>query len=107
MADFLVFPLGSSLTGIAAQLSVRLVGNTGDVTGAALTVVESSTVLGLYRAEMVGAAGLYGAVLLRSGGAIASVPTFRWDGTDFVQMTEGDRTTLNAIAAKVSAPSIK
>lgn len=84
MADFLIFPLGPALAGIAAELSVRLVGSAGDVVGSALTVAESATVPGLYRAEMAGTAGTYGAVLLRSGALVSSISTFRWDGAAFV-----------------------
>jgi len=84
MADFLIFPLGPALAGIAPDLSVRLVGSAGDVVGSALTVAESATVPGLYRAEMAGTAGTYGAVLLRSGALVSSISTFRWDGAAFV-----------------------
>ena len=67
MADFLIFPLGPALTGLTAELRVRLLlPTTGDVDPLAppLTVAESTAVPGLYRATMAGAAGSYGAVLV-------------------------------------------
>jgi hypothetical protein len=56
---------------------------------------------------MAGAAGRYGAVLLRVVSAsevfVASVGNFRWDGTDFVtgEFLAGDRTLLSAARDRV------
>lgn len=116
MDNQLIFALGSSLAGQAENLSVRLVGATGDVDPDAvpLPVSESATVPGVYRATMVGAAGSYGALLLLSDVFVASIPTFRWDGAAFVlaaveptpvsgQFEEGDRAQLQALLALATA----
>jgi hypothetical protein len=102
MADFLIFPLGPALAGIAAELSVRLVGSAGDVVGSALTVAESATVPGLYRAEMAGTAGTYGAVLLRSGALVSSISTFRWDGAAFVAAATASDVQLTPVTLTVT-----
>jgi len=99
MADFLVFPLG--IPGIASELSVRLIG-AGFVVPGALAVVEDAEVPALYYAEMAGAAGSYGAVLLRDGATLATIPTFAWSGAEF-EMSLTAAETQAAVAAAIEA----
>jgi hypothetical protein len=105
----LIFPLGPALTGLTAELRVRLLlPTTGDVDPLAppLTVTESTAVPGLYRATMAGAAGSYGAVLLRVVGAsevfVASVGTFRWDGAAFVAAATASDVQLTPVTLTVT-----
>lgn len=109
MDNQLVFAVGSSLSGLAAELSVSLVGADGDVNPAVtpLSVTESGTVPGLYRATMAGTAGTYGALLLRDDEFVASIPTFRWSGTEFLQALTALETQAAATAAITAWPVAK
>lgn len=103
----LIFALGSTLSGLTAELRVRLLLPTGDVDALAtpIAVTESAAVPGLYRATMAGAAGNYGAVLLRVVDSadvfVASMDSFRWDGNDFVEAATAPQiiAAQNAITA--------
>jgi len=101
LADFLVFPLDASFAGIASELSVRLIG-AGFVVPGALAVAEDAEVPALYYAEMAGAAGSYGAVLLRDGATLATIPTFAWSGAEF-EMSLTAAETQAAVAAAIEA----
>ena len=101
MADFLGFPL--KIPGIAADLSVQLQGPNLEPIGTPLAVTETAQG-GYYKAQMTGAAGVYSAVLLRDGEIEASIPVFRWDGTDIEPgFTSADRATLTAADAAARA----
>ena len=106
MADNQLTFLLPGAPGIAAQLSVQLIGNTGEPVGTPLAVTESG-VGGYYRATMAGAAGVYGAVLLYAGDtpiALDAKREFRWDGTEIEPgFTSSDRATLTSADAAARA----
>ena len=102
MDNLLIFSPGSALAGIAPELSVRLLGTAGLVPGIALAVTEDPTVPGLYIATMVAPAGTYGALLLRAGALVASIPAFRWNGAEF-ETTLTAAETQAAVAAAIEA----
>ncbi|MBD1918857.1 MULTISPECIES: hypothetical protein [Cyanophyceae] len=109
MDNQLVFTLGSSLSGLAAELLVRLIGASGDLEPAAppIAVTESATLPGLYRATMAGAEGTYGAVLLRGGVFVAGIPAFDWSGAEFEKPLTAAQTQEAASAAIAAYPVAK
>jgi len=94
--------------GLAASLTVQLIGETGEPVGAPLAVTESALGGGHYRSTMAGAAGVYAAVVLYDGDTpipLQGDSAFVWDGTNILYPLDATETQAAAAAAITATPA--